>query len=175
MLWCWDHSCQVQTATVAAVKDSKNRKGSKGSSVAVGPGHLGHARSIRNCQCTVRSTEIAQSISPGSWLKPRAHQLPPQKHLLGKEKPALILCALWKIPNSCIIDLTEYSAKQKQKHQTKWQLTALQEAVVSREHQHIMDSWLKMNQTELVSVSCHWHNGNCSRNFTGQKSNLLSS
>lgn len=28
--------------------------------------------------------------------KPRPHQLPPQKHLLGKGKPALILCALWE-------------------------------------------------------------------------------
>lgn len=51
--------------------------------------------------------------------KPRPHQLPPQKHLLGKGKTALILCALWEKPNSCIIDLTEYSAKQKQECQTK--------------------------------------------------------
>lgn len=50
-------------------KGFKNRKEPKGSSVAVGPVHLGHARSIRNCQCTIKSTEIAHSISPSSWPK----------------------------------------------------------------------------------------------------------
>lgn len=139
MLCCWGHSCQMQTAAVAAVKDLKNRKGSKGSSVAVGPGHLGHARSIRNCQRTVRSTEIAHSISPGSWPKqgsPGHISCLLRNTCWAKRNQLLSSVHFGKKPNSCIIDLTEYSAKQKQKNQTKWQLTALQEAVVSREHQH---------------------------------------
>lgn len=52
--------------------------------------------------------------------KPRAHQLPPQKVPLGKEKPVQILCVLWKNKSySCITDVTEYSVKRRQKYQIK--------------------------------------------------------
>lgn len=145
MLCCWGHSCQGQTVTVAAVKDSKNRKGPKGSSVTLGPRHLGHARSTRNCQGTIRSPETAHSISPGSWPKQGSpgHISCLLRNTCWAKRSQLSSSVLFgkNLSRDPLLDqlcnyLTEYSAKQKQKCQTKWQLTALQEAVVTREHQH---------------------------------------